>query len=55
MDVDEPASSAELNYLHYSCGYWKADVKIIDVKYVFRTMHTRGSNQERLHEDGDAQ
>ena len=39
MDVDKPTSSAEFNFLHYSCGYWdflkKADVKIVDVKYVF--------------------
>ena len=52
MDVDKPASFAEFNFLHYSCGYWdfltKADVKIIDVKYVFWIMHTRGNNQETL-------
>ena len=38
-DEDEPASSAEFNFLHYSCGYWdfpkKPDKKIVEVKYVF--------------------
>ena len=62
MDVDKPASSAEFNFLHYSCGYWdflkKADVKIVDVKYVFFGQcvpEETAKKGYKFAEDGDAQ
>ena len=38
-DEDTVATSVELKFLHYICGYWEFpkvdDIKIVDTKYVY--------------------